>query len=256
MRINRFLRQFNWRFLLVRILVNAIAVVITAAVTPKIYFVDKTFFSWLLIAVMLGVLNALLKPVLQFLTLQFIFVTYGLVIVLVNALILWLLSVLFPARFAVDNLWWALVGGLVLGLLSSFLESLLGLTMPIVPEEEAALRRQLEEEARHVDWLVAARHEAAQEEQALAVEPPAGEAEATGPVMAESARVEDVAAEAAVAEAPTAEDVVADIAVTEPVAVEPAPPVADEEPVPTDEGVSTDAEPARERGEGQEEDRS
>ena len=153
----RFLKQFNWRFLLVRILVNAIALAITAAVTPKVYFVDKSVWSWLLIAVMLGILNALLKPVLQFLTLPFIFVTYGLVIVLVNALLLWLLSLLFPARFAVDNLLWALVGGLVLGLLSSFLESLLGLTMPIMPEEESTLRRQLEEQARGMGSLMVAR---------------------------------------------------------------------------------------------------
>jgi len=86
---------------------------------PKIYFVDKSVWNWLLMAFMLGVLNALLKPILQFLTLQFIFVTYGLVIVLVNTLILLLLSWLFPTRFEVGNLLWALVGGLVLGLLSS-----------------------------------------------------------------------------------------------------------------------------------------
>ena len=190
MKINRFLKQFNWRFLLVRILVNALALAITAAVTPKIYFVDKSIGSWLLMTLMLGVLNALLKPILQFLTLQFIFVTYGLVIVLVNALILWLLSFLFPARFAVDNLLWALVGGLVLGLISSFLESLLGLTMPIVPEEAAALRQQLEEEARHVDWLTAARREAAQEEQVLAIEPSAANAKATEPAAVGPAALE------------------------------------------------------------------
>ncbi|MEJ2711437.1 MAG: phage holin family protein [Anaerolineales bacterium] len=87
-----FPRQFNWRFLLVRILVNALALAITSAILPKIYFVDTSIGNWLLMAFMLGVLNALLKPVLQFLTLQFIFVTYGLVVVLVNALLLWLLS--------------------------------------------------------------------------------------------------------------------------------------------------------------------
>ena len=230
--MNRILKQFNWRFLLVRFLVNAVAVAITAAVTPKIYFVDKSIWSWLLITVMLGVLNALLKPALQFLTLRFIFVTYGLVIVLVNTLILLLLSYLFPDRFAVDNLWWALLGGLVLGLLSSFLESLLGLTMPIVPEEETALRRKLEEEARHVDWLAAARHEAAQEEQAPAIEPPPARAKATGPAMAASVGKGHVVAQASVAEQATLEDVVAEIGVTEPVAAEPVPPVADEEPSP------------------------
>ena len=34
MKLNRFIKQFNWRFLLVRILMNAIALAITAAVTP------------------------------------------------------------------------------------------------------------------------------------------------------------------------------------------------------------------------------
>ena len=170
MKLTRFLKQFNWRFLLVRILVNALALAVTAAIVPKIYFVDKSAWSWLLMAVMLGVLNALLKPVLQFLTLQFLFVTFGLVVVLVNALILLLLSALFPTRFAVDNVLWALVGGLVLGLLSSFLESLLGLTMPIVDDEPAELRRQLEEQARRVDWNAATKSEA--EEQAAGTEAP------------------------------------------------------------------------------------
>jgi putative membrane protein len=196
MRIDRFLKQFNWRFLLVRILVNALALAVTAAVTPKVYFVDKSIWNWLLMALMLGVLNALIKPILQFLTLQFIFVTYGLVIVLVNALLLWLLSFLFPARFAVDNVLWALVGGLVLGLFSSFLESLLGLTMPIVPDE---LRPQVTEQARHIDWRTAARRETASEEQMLAIEPPAPDVNAAEPAV-----VEPVVPESAVSEPSTA----------------------------------------------------
>ena len=178
--MNRFLKQFNWRFLLVRILVNAIALAITAAVTPKIYFVDKSVWSWLLMAFMLGVLNALLKPILQFLTLPFIFVTYGMVVVLVNSLLLWLLSLLFPNYFAVENVLWLLVGGLVLGLLSSFLESLLGLTMPIVPDEPADLRQQVEEQARQAGWLAAAGNVAGPEDQALVAEPPGPEAKAPG----------------------------------------------------------------------------
>jgi putative membrane protein len=171
MKINRFFKQFNWRFLLVRILVNAIALAVTAAIVPKIYFVDKSIWNWLLMAFMLGVLNALIKPILQILTLQFLFITYGLVLVVVNTLILLLLSFLFPARFAVTNLLWALVGGLVLGLLSSFLESLLGLTIPIVPDEPPELRHRLEEQARQVDWLAAANSETVPAPQVKATEP-------------------------------------------------------------------------------------
>ncbi|HFD40804.1 MAG TPA: hypothetical protein ENJ31_13255 [Anaerolineae bacterium] len=151
----RIFKQFNWRFLLVRILVNGLALDLTALLVPRIYFVDKSIWNWLLMSVMLGVLNALIKPILQYLTLRFIFATFGLVVVLVNAMLLWLLSLLFPDRFAVDNLLWALVGGLVLGLVSSFLESLLGLTMPVVPDEPPELRQYLERQARQTNWLVA-----------------------------------------------------------------------------------------------------
>jgi putative membrane protein len=153
--VSRFLKQFNWRFLLVRILVNSIALAVTAAVLPKIYFVDKTIQNLLFMALTLGVLNALVKPILQALTLHFIVATYGLVIVLVNAVMLTLLSLLFPERFAVDSLLWALVGGLVLGIFSSFLESLLGLNMPIVSDERPELRQQLERQAVRVSLPIA-----------------------------------------------------------------------------------------------------
>jgi putative membrane protein len=196
MRISRFLKQFNWRFLLVRIVVNALALAVTAAIVPEISFVDESISNWLLMAFMLGVLNALLKPILQVLMLQFLFVTYGLVLVVVNALILLLLSILFPARFEVTNLLWALVGGLVLGLLSSFLESLLGLTMPIVPDELLELRHRLEEQARPVNLRAATRRKTVPAEQALAPEPPAGEAKAAaGPAVAGAAGAEPVGAE-------------------------------------------------------------
>ena len=151
MKLNRLWKQFNWRFLLVRILVNAIALAITVAIVPKIDFVDASFRNWLFMAIMLGVLNALVKPLLQFLTLQFIFVTFGLVLVIVNALILMLLSLLFPNQFVVDSILWALLGGLVLGLVSSFFESLLGLTMPVVPDDPDALRGRVEAEVPKVN---------------------------------------------------------------------------------------------------------
>ncbi|MEA3441515.1 MAG: phage holin family protein [Chloroflexota bacterium] len=193
MKIERYLKQFNWRFLLVRIVVNAFALAITALVTPKIYFVDKSFLNWLLMALMLGLLNALLKPVLQLLTLQFIFVTYGLVLVLVNALLLWLLSILFPNRFAVDSLVWLLVGGLVLGLISSFLENLLGLSMPIVPDEPPELRLQVAEQARQVEWLTTPSSETGSDERDIAIEPPLSETPTAEPANAKPSTTADEA---------------------------------------------------------------
>ncbi len=157
-----------------------LALAITAAVVPKVYFVDKSVFSWVLMAIMLGILNALLKPILQFLTLQFLFVTFGLVVVLVNTLMLLLLALIFPARFAVDSLLWAVVAGLVLGLIGSFLESLLGLSMPIVPDDPAELRDRIEEQARQAHLFASTPGVVVLDDQLLAKAPEApgtGEAE-------------------------------------------------------------------------------
>jgi putative membrane protein len=143
MRKFAFVQYFNWRVLLLRVLVNAVALLITAAIIPHIYFVDRHFLTLLWMALVLGVLNGLVKPVVQFLTLPFIFATSGVVIVVINAGLLWFLSVLFPSLFAVDGFAWALLGGLVMGLLGSFLESLLGVTPPIVPEKYGSLRQKI-----------------------------------------------------------------------------------------------------------------
>jgi putative membrane protein len=141
-----FVRNFNWRILLLRILINAVALLFTAALVPKIYFVERSLASLLLLALALGVLNALVKPVLQLLTLRFIFASYGLIVILINTLILYLLAFLFPARFSVDKLLWAFVGGALIGAIGSLLESLLGVTAPIVGDRYAYLRTKVKEE--------------------------------------------------------------------------------------------------------------
>jgi putative membrane protein len=137
-----FLRRFHWKMALMRILINAIVLVVIVLVVPFIRFVDPSLLSIVLLAVALGVLNALVKPLLQFVFLPLIFASYGLVIVLVNTLLLFLLSLLFPASFAVERLLWALVAGALIGLLGTLLENLFGLIPPIVPDEETGLRRQ------------------------------------------------------------------------------------------------------------------
>lgn len=139
-----FLKQFHWKIFLIRILVNAAALSLTVVIIPDIYFIAPTFLSIMLIAVGLGILNAIVKPIILLLTGQFIFVTFGLLVVLVNALILYLLERLFPNSFMVNNFFWALVGGAVLGMVSNALENLLGLTPPIVPDENLELRKRIE----------------------------------------------------------------------------------------------------------------
>jgi len=125
--------HFRVRPLLLRFLANALSLALTAIIVPHIFFSgDYRILSWLLISAIFGLLNAFLKPLLQIVMLPLIFVSYGLVVVLINTVMLYALAWIFPQRFHVEHLLWALVGGLVCGLLEGLLQNLLGLTPPIV----------------------------------------------------------------------------------------------------------------------------
>jgi putative membrane protein len=145
-KIKTFFKQFNWKIILIRVLVNGVTLILTVLIIPDIYFVTPTFRSVLIIAIGLGILNAIVKPIILLITGQFIFATFGLLLILVNALILYILEWLFPTILVVNSIFWALIAGAVLSLISNALENLLGLTMPIVPEENFELRKHLEAE--------------------------------------------------------------------------------------------------------------
>jgi len=119
--------------LLVHIFVNAITLLIIT-ILPDIHFVEPTVLRVLFVALILGILNAFVKPIIQFLTLRFIFITYGFALVIINTIILLLLNLIVPDMFAVESLLWAFIGAALLGLVATFFESLLGLQIPIVPE--------------------------------------------------------------------------------------------------------------------------
>jgi putative membrane protein len=145
MRTVKFIKSYNWRMLLMRILVTMLSLLITAVAVPKIMFVSPSFVDWVWVAVVLGLITALVKPVIQFLTLRFIFATGGLVVVVINTILLYLLAWLLPNDFAVSGLFWTAVGGLVLGVSSTVLEYLLGLTPPIVSEKYPEIRQRVKD---------------------------------------------------------------------------------------------------------------
>jgi putative membrane protein len=78
---------------------------------------------WLLFAVALvfGVLNVAVKPILFVLTLPFLLVTLGFFLLVLNGLMLWLTSALSEALglgFRVEGFWSAFLGALVVSLVS------------------------------------------------------------------------------------------------------------------------------------------
>lgn len=73
-------------------------------------------------AVVLAVLNAILKPILWVLTLPFIIVTLGLFLFIINAIVLWVTSLLVPG-FLIDGLIPALLASLILSVVSMIWKS-------------------------------------------------------------------------------------------------------------------------------------
>jgi putative membrane protein len=111
------------RNFLIHWLVIAIALGVTAKVLPGV-----TIDSWMTLAVaslVLGLVNAIVRPVMQFLSLPATILTFGIFYFVVNGIAFALAAWLVPG-FGVRSLLWAILAALVVGLLSSVIASLTG----------------------------------------------------------------------------------------------------------------------------------
>ena len=107
---------------ILRLLLSALAVVLLANILPGVEV--SSYWIALLVALVLSVLNILVKPLLILLTLPVTIVTLGLFLLVVNAIIILLADALVEG-FDVHGLWWALLFSLLLSLLQSLLFSLI-----------------------------------------------------------------------------------------------------------------------------------
>lgn len=108
--------------LILRILLSAIAVIILAYILPGIG-VDS-YVTAIIVAIVLSLLNLIVKPILIILTLPITILTLGLFLLIINAAIILLASNI-VSGFHVDNIWWALLFSLLLSFLQSLLFSFL-----------------------------------------------------------------------------------------------------------------------------------
>jgi putative membrane protein len=108
--------------LILRILLSAIAVVILAKILPGVGVDSYT--TAIIVAVVLSLLNFIVKPILVILTLPVTIVTLGLFLLIINAIII-LLADYFVDGFQVNNIWWALLFSLLLSFLQSIFYSFL-----------------------------------------------------------------------------------------------------------------------------------
>jgi putative membrane protein len=109
------------RFLL-RLLLNGVAVFLTAQLIPGIGVASPG--TALAAGIVLGLVNAIIRPVLILLTLPATVLTLGLFIFVVNAICL-ALAAWFVPGFTISGLWAALFGALVISVISWLLSVIL-----------------------------------------------------------------------------------------------------------------------------------
>lgn len=110
------------RFLL-RLVVTAIALWVAVQLIPGLHYQGGPF-GLLGVALVFGIVNALVRPVLLLLTCPLVVLTLGLFLFVLNGIMLWVTSLLSNAvgiSFHVTSFWGAIWGGLVVGLVSMLL---------------------------------------------------------------------------------------------------------------------------------------
>lgn len=115
------------RFLL-RLLATAAALWVAVLLVPGITFTG-TWVGMLVVALIFGLVNAVIRPILKILTCPLVVLTLGLFVFVLNALMLWLASEISQAMgigFDVDGFWAALIGALIVGIVSTMLNLLVG----------------------------------------------------------------------------------------------------------------------------------
>jgi putative membrane protein len=105
---------------LIRWLVTTIAVFAAEKIIPGIHC--NSAGALLGASLLLGIVNAFVRPILLLLSIPFIIVTMGFFILVVNALMLMLVAQIIPS-FSVDGFWNAFFGSIVISLVSWILSS-------------------------------------------------------------------------------------------------------------------------------------
>jgi putative membrane protein len=101
--------------MILRFLLSGLAVVVAGYLLPGVHV--ESFLYALLVAIVLSVVNVLVKPILVIFTIPITVLTLGLFLLVINALMIMLVDALIPG-FKVDGFWWALAFSLILSLIN------------------------------------------------------------------------------------------------------------------------------------------
>jgi uncharacterized membrane protein YvlD (DUF360 family) len=132
--------RLSWRVTLVQFVANAVLIGVLIAVLPGFELHGSHhLLAVLWLAVVFGVLSALARPALEFLLLPYLLQSLGLVVVVIDAVLLALLSL--SSALGINGVGALIAGAVLAGVVGFFLESVLGLTPPVLDDASARAAR-------------------------------------------------------------------------------------------------------------------
>jgi putative membrane protein len=115
--------------LILRWLITAASLYVAVLVVPGVTVSGDRWLAFAIMALILGLVNAIIRPILKVVSCGFIVLTLGLFVFVINALTFWLASEItlnwFNIGFQVDNFWSALLGSLIVSVVSFVLSQIL-----------------------------------------------------------------------------------------------------------------------------------
>lgn len=105
-------------------IINTLAVAVAAFVLPGIAYTKPT--DLIIASLLLGILNAFLRPILLLMALPLLVFTLGLFIIVINAVLLYFVGNISPDHFVVKDFKSAFWGALIIGVISLLLNSMTG----------------------------------------------------------------------------------------------------------------------------------
>lgn len=115
--------------LILRWLIIAISLYVAVLIVPGISVEGDAWVVFSVMAIILGLVNAIIRPILKLLSCGFIILTLGLFVFVINAGTLWISSLIaqnwFNVGFFINNFWSAILGSIIVSVVSVILSNVL-----------------------------------------------------------------------------------------------------------------------------------
>ncbi len=106
--------------------INTAAVLLAVYIVPGIRFENSSLWTPFVASLVLGILNTFIRPILTIFALPLLILTLGLFRLVINAMLLYLVGFLLHPYFEVNTFWSAILGALVISIVSFLLNMLTG----------------------------------------------------------------------------------------------------------------------------------